>query len=162
MKLTVILPFFNNEGTIFESLNSILNQSEKRLEVIVINDGSTDNSEKEILSLLKKKKIIYLKNKVNKGLAYSLNKAIRKSSGDLIFRMDADDISKKKRIEIQKKFLVINTNVSLLGSNAKYFDNSGIYGGSKMKLLDSEIKKVLYFKNEFIHSSVVFRRNFFF
>ena len=46
MKISVILPFYNNECTIFKSLKSILNQSENKIEIIIINDGSTDNSEK--------------------------------------------------------------------------------------------------------------------
>lgn len=161
MKISVILPFYNNESTILKSLRSILNQSEKNFEIIIINDGSKDKSEKKILNIIKKKNIKYLKNRINKGLAYSLNKGIKKSNGDLIFRMDADDISKKNRIKIQKNFLVKNPNISLLGTNAEYFDKRGIYEKSSLKLTDKEIKKVINFKNEFIHSSVVFRRTFF-
>ncbi len=56
MKISVILPFYNNESTILNSLNSILNQTERRFEIIIINDGSKDNSEKKILSIIKKKK----------------------------------------------------------------------------------------------------------
>ena len=161
MKISVILPFYNNESTILNSLNSILNQTERRFEIIIINDGSKDNSEKKILSIIKKKNIKYFKNKTNKGLAYSLNKGIKKSSGDLIFRMDADDISKKDRIQIQKKFLIKNPHIFLLGSNAEYFDKNGVYEKSNMRLSDKKIKEVINFKNEFIHSSVVFRRGFF-
>ena len=103
MKISVILPFYNIESTILNSLRSIINQSEKIFEIIIINDGSKDNSEKKILSIIKKN-IKYFKNKTNKGLAYSLNKGIKKSSGDLIFRMDADDISKKIGFECKKNF----------------------------------------------------------
>ena len=161
MKISVILPFYNNESTILNSLRSILNQSEKIFEIIIINDGSKDNSEKKILSVIKKKNIKYFKNKTNKGLAYSLNKGIKKSSGDLIFRMDADDISKKNRFQMQKKFLIKNPHIFLLGTNADYFDKNGVYEKSNMKLSDKKIKEVINFKNEFIHSSVVFRRAFF-
>ena len=56
MKISVILPFYNNESTILKSLRSILNQSEKNFEIIIINDGSKDKSEKKILNIIKKKK----------------------------------------------------------------------------------------------------------
>ena len=116
-KVSVILAFFNNEKTILKSINSILNQSYKNIELILVDDGSYDNSLNLIKKKFKTKKIIIFRNKQNKGLAYSLNKGISKSKCNLIFRMDADDISKKNRIAQQVNYMKKNPNISLLGTN---------------------------------------------
>ena len=97
--VSVVLSFYNNEKTIVESIQSVLNQTYKKIELILIDDGSVDQSNYLIKKNFKKKKNIKIfKNKQNQGLAYSLNKAIKKTNSNLIFRMDADDISKKDRI----------------------------------------------------------------
>jgi len=160
-KVSVILPFYNNEKTIVKSLQSITNQTYKKIEIILIDDGSTDKSNYLIKKKFKKKNIKIFKNKKNQGLPYSLNKAIKKTNSNLIFRMDADDISQKDRISKQVSFMNKNPKVDLLGTNAYYFDDFGIYKKTNLKLKNEDIKKTLYFKNEFIHSSVVFRKSFF-
>lgn len=160
-KVSVILAFFNNEKTIIKSINSIFNQSYKNIELILVDDGSSDNSLNLIKKKFKTKKIKIFLNKQNKGLAYSLNKGINKSKCNLIFRMDADDISKKNRIAKQVNYMKKNPNISLLGTNAYYFDGEGVYGKSNVKISDQKIKKNILYKNEFIHSSVVFRKMFF-
>jgi len=160
--VSVVLSFYNNEKTIVESIQSVLNQTYKKIELILIDDGSVDQSNYLIKKNLKKKKNIKIfKNKQNQGLAYSLNKAIKKTNSNLIFRMDADDISKKDRISKQVSFMNKNPKVDLLGSNAYYFDDFGVYEKTCLKLKDENIKKMLSFKNQFIHSSVVFRKSFF-
>jgi glycosyltransferase involved in cell wall biosynthesis len=107
-EVSVILPVYNSEIFLKSSIDSILNQSFKNFELIIINDGSTDSSEKIILNYLKKdKRIIYIKNFKNYGISRSLNIAIKKSKGEFICRMDSDDISHYKRIEIQIFFLEI-------------------------------------------------------
>jgi glycosyltransferase involved in cell wall biosynthesis len=104
--VSVVLSFYNNEKTIVESIQSVLNQTYKKIELILIDDGSVDQSNYLIKKNFKKKKNIKIfKNKQNQGLAYSLNKAIKKTNSNLIFRMDADDISKKDRISKQVSFM---------------------------------------------------------
>lgn len=160
-KVSVILSFYNNEKTILKSVKSVINQSYKNFELILIDDGSTDKSYALIKKNIKNNKIKIFRNKKNKGLAYSLNKGIKKSKSRLIFRMDADDICKRNRIYKQMMFLSKNPQIDLLGTNAIYFDDSGIYDKSNLKLTNDDIKDNLLFKNEFIHSSVVFKKNFF-
>src|SRR5688572_2119038 len=99
-KVSVILPVYNGEKYLREAIESILCQTYEDFEFIIINDGSTDKSEEIILSY-KDGRIVYSKNEFNKGLIYSLNKSIELASGELIARMDADDIAFPDRLQKQ-------------------------------------------------------------
>ena len=90
-KISVIIPCYNHAKFIHRCLRSILHQSldKKLYNIIVVDDGSTDNSLKEIQSYGKFIKVI--KNKKNKGLPYSLNSGIKKSNSEYIVRLDSDD-----------------------------------------------------------------------
>lgn len=91
MKLSVIIPVYNSEKYLEKCLNSVLNQNYKDLEVIIINDGSPDNSEKIIKDFQKKySNIIYIKQE-NAGQAHSRNVGIKESTGSLITFVDSDD-----------------------------------------------------------------------
>ena len=101
--VSVVLPVYNAEEYISEALKSILNQTYDNLEVVVVNDGSTDHSLHVIRSLADKRvKII---SRENRGLVASLNEGIDAASGDYIARMDADDISHPERISKQIRLL---------------------------------------------------------
>ena len=98
---------YNNENTIKQSLDSILNQTYKNIEILVIDDFSTDTTF-EILKdySLKFKNLKIFQNNENIGLTRSLNKLINLSSGFYIARQDADDISKNNRLEYQHKYII--------------------------------------------------------
>ena len=106
MLLSVVMPAYNAGKTIKESIDSILNQSFKDFEFIIINDGSTDNTEDVILSY-GDKRIRYLKNDVNRGIIYTLNRGIIESKGKYIARMDSDDISLSTRFEVDPMSLYV-------------------------------------------------------
>ena len=99
-QLTVILPCYNSEKYIYQSITSILNQTFKNFKLIIINDGSTDNTLK-IIKSFKDKRIKLINNKGNKGLIYSLNKGISQANSIYLARMDGDDISERSRLEEQ-------------------------------------------------------------
>ena len=94
--ISVIMSVYNHEKTLKKAIKSIINQSYKNFEFIIINDGSTDNS-KHVINIFKKrnKNIRFYNFEENKGLAIRLNYGIKKSKGIFIARMDADDVSKK-------------------------------------------------------------------
>ncbi len=102
--ISVILPVYNSEAYIRESIDSILNQSYSNFEFLILNDGSSDNSEEIILSY-KDPRIKYHKHP-NCGLAGTLNKGLELSKGELIARQDQDDISLPQRFEKQVNFLI--------------------------------------------------------
>ena len=156
--ISVILPVYNGESYIEDSIRSILGQTHQNFELIIINDGSTDNSDKIIKGFLKSNKIIY-KSRKNKGLVNTLNEGIKLSSGSYIARMDQDDISYPKRLEKQLNFMQKN-NIDVCGTSYHVINEQG-----------KIIKTVESHKNNFeiilsammvpfIHPSVMFRNIF--
>ena len=103
-KVSVIIPVHNSEKYILECLNSVINQTYKNLEIIVIDDKSTDNSVDLIKSINDPRiKLIQLKENVGAGVAR--NKGIEISTGDYICFLDSDDYWKLKKIEKQMNFI---------------------------------------------------------
>lgn len=98
--ISVIIPTYNSEKYILECVYSVINQTHKDIEIIVIDDGSIDNTEKKLENLIKDGKIIFYK-KNNGGPASARNLGIRKSSGDYIAFIDADDVWTENKIENQ-------------------------------------------------------------
>src|SRR5215212_8979259 len=103
-EISVILPVYNGEKFLGQAIESILGQSFPDFELIIVNDGSGDNSENIILSYTDKR-VVYLKNQENSGLVSSLNRGVSVAKGKYIARMDADDISLPDRFKLQKDFL---------------------------------------------------------
>ncbi|MFT4303209.1 MAG: glycosyltransferase [Candidatus Woesearchaeota archaeon] len=117
--ISIIIPVFNEENYIQRTINSILKQSYKNYEIIIIDDGSNDNT---IKNIPKNKKIRILKNKKNKGIVYSLNKGIKHSKGEYIARIDAGDISNKKRLEKQINEFKKDKNLGIIGTWCNFID----------------------------------------
>ncbi|WP_219495355.1 glycosyltransferase family 2 protein [Proteus terrae] len=90
-KLSIIIPVYNTGIKIKKCITSLIEQTYSNYEVIIINDGSTDNSEQIIKSLISQDNRFYLFNTVNNGVAYARNYGIKKSTGDLLFFIDSDD-----------------------------------------------------------------------
>jgi len=163
IKTSVILSAYNNENYLTEAIKSILDQTFRNLEIIIINDASTDDSGKIIKSFASKdKRIVLINNKKRLGLTKSLNKAVRLAKGKYIARMDADDISLKDRLEKQTSYLEENHDIAVLGSWVVLIDKKGKELKVKKtscgykNILDSIIKA-----NPFIHPTLVFRKDIF-
>ena len=106
ISITVILSVYNSEDTINESVESILNQSFSDFELLIMDDGSTDNTSKIISNLDKENSCIKsYRNKKNIGLTKSLNILINETRGEFIARQDADDVSYRDRFQNQIKFI---------------------------------------------------------
>jgi glycosyltransferase involved in cell wall biosynthesis len=105
-QISVIMAVYNGEKYLAEAIESILNQTFKEFEFIIIDDGSKDNSLNIIKRYAKKdSRIIIIKNEKNMKLAWSLNKGLKIARGKYIARMDSDDISLTDRLEKQYYFL---------------------------------------------------------
>ncbi len=163
-KISVIMSVFNDSRYLKAAIDSILMQSFKDFEFIIINDGSTDNS-KELIKSYQDNRIVLLDEK-NKGLAASLNKGIMISKSHYIARMDADDIAHQDRLKLQHKFLEENHEYIVVGSQADVitYDDQFVYS-SKLETEDSRIKAYMQagIKNgrpvtPFFHSSVMIRK----
>ena len=116
-KLSIIMPTLNAEKYLRESIDSILDQTFKDFEFLIIDDNSTDNTLK-IINNYKDKRIKLIKGK-NKGIASALNLGIKNSKGEYIARMDADDISLPKRLEKQIDFMDKNIEFGICGTKVK-------------------------------------------
>jgi glycosyltransferase involved in cell wall biosynthesis len=119
------MPVFNREEFIAEAIQSILSQTHKNFELIIIDDGSTDDTLR-VISRFSDKRIILLKNGENKGVSASRNKGIEKAEGNFIAFMDSDDISMPQRFEKQLNILQQNENIIICGSWLKLLTSEKI------------------------------------
>lgn len=114
------MPVYNGEKYLHEALDSILGQTYTDFELIIINDGSSDKTEKIILEYTKRDaRIKYIQNEVNLGLVPTLNKGLGIARGDYIARMDADDICHPERLQKQIDFMKKNPNIMICGTSYK-------------------------------------------
>lgn len=103
-KVSVIIPFFDNINLLKKAVSSVLNQNFNNLEIIIINDNPLNRNIKKNINF-KKKNILILKNKKNKGAGYSRNKGILKAKGEYIAFLDSDDIWRKKKLSYQIRIM---------------------------------------------------------
>lgn len=156
--VSVIMSVYNGEKYLKEAIESILCQSYRNFEFIIVNDGSVDNTELIIKEYNDDR--IKLLNKANGGLAQSLNAGITISTSEYLVRMDADDVSFPERIEIQLKYMLNNPECVMTGSDGYFIDQNGNYlYTSDLPESDEEIGKVLKFTSPFFHSSVMMKRS---
>lgn len=142
-----------------ESIDSILCQSFSDFEFLIVDDGSSDRS-LSILENYKDKRLRIIRNGSNKGLAYSLNVAVRQAKGDLLARMDADDISMPDRFARQSSYLSEHPDVGVLGSRMEIIDATGkLTGHYDVPLTHNAIAWRLLLGNPMAHPSVMIRRN---
>lgn len=156
--VSVIMPVYNGEKYLHEAIESILVQTYTDFELIIINDGSTDNTETIALSY-DDPRIVYIKNEKNLELASTLNKGISFAKGKYIARMDADDISLAKRLEKQIEYMNNNCDIDVCGTWLSTF--GGIEEVWPYPVTHDEIKAFLLFKSSLAHPTVIFKRSFF-
>ncbi|BBB24807.1 glycosyltransferase family 2 protein [Amphritea japonica] len=132
--VSVIIPVYNGEKYLLESLESVLHQTYPNIEIIVVDDCSTDNGA-GLIAALDADNIIVLRNDTNSGVSASRNKAIRSAKGKYIAFMDADDVSLPHRIECQVNFLEDNSEFGLLSSAYQTFEEDLLSGKKSLKQL---------------------------
>ena len=160
-KISVILSVYNSEKYLKPAIVSILNQTFKDFEFLIIDDASTDNSGKITKKFAAKdKRIMLINNKKRLGLTKSLNKAIRLAQGKYIARMDADDISLPDRLKKQTDFLDKNKEIAFCGTAIIYINEKGERLKKDVYPLDYPALKeaVLHFC-PFKHPTLIFRKN---
>jgi len=158
--VSIILPAYNCEKYIAASVESILAQVYDNFELIVVNDGSTDNTA-AVLSSISDQRLRILNNDGNKGLIYSLNRAIDESKGEFIARMDADDIAVNDRIEKQVHWLLHHPATSAVATCIRIIDEYGNEKGDwaldRKTFTASAIKKVMPRENCLAHPTMMVR-----
>ena len=159
--ISVILPVYNAEKFLNESINSILEQTYTHFELIIVNDGSTDGSQ-AIIEHYSDPRIKNIFHTQNKGLVASLNIAIVSAKGDMIVRMDADDIAFKDRVQKQVQYLLDHPAIDIVGTHAVFFETNTQSPMANWELdlntiTPSSIKKALTWENCMIHPSICMR-----
>ncbi|MDG6871705.1 glycosyltransferase [Glaesserella parasuis] len=162
--VSVIIPCYNAEKFVEKSVRSIMEQTYKNLEIIVINDCSNDSTKKILLELQKEDcRIVYIENEFNLKLPKTLNKGISISNGEYIARMDADDISFHNRIEKQMDFLLKNSHIDMISANYKVIDELGNITSISSSLPTEHLDIInrLTWQSPFAHPLVIGKRSFF-
>ena len=150
------MPCFNCEKTVAASIESILNQTYQNIEILIIDDGSKDNTYEILKKFQNKHKNIRLfKNQDNLGLTKSLNILIEESKGEYIARQDSDDISVIDRISLQYEFME-QKELDFCSSRATI-----LYSGKKIPRSSHYLPKkiVMKFKNPFIHGTLFIKKS---
>ncbi len=154
--ISVVMSAYNAEKYIGEAIDSILNQTFKDFEFIIVDDASTDKT-LSVVENYKDRRIKILRNEKNLKLAASLNKGLRISQGKYIARMDADDISHLERLEKLYDFLEQNPNVDICGTPMKLFGSEDAVWGRNTE--DKEIKAGLIWGSTMQHGTVLMRKD---
>lgn len=156
--VSVVMPVYNGALYLKEAIDSILSQTHTNLELIIINDGSTDDSE-EIIRSYDDSRIRYILNEKNCGICVTLNKGLDAAQGKYIARMDCDDISVPERLQKQVEYMEQNPSIGISGSDIIVFGE-----GIEERIFTFEhdkncCKAGLLFATCFAHPAVMIRKS---
>lgn len=158
VKISILLPTFNGGDFLKQAVESVLTQSFLDWELLIIDDGSTDQSIAQIKNFTAAdSRVRFMTHSANKGLTASLNEGLNESSGEFIARIDSDDVwSNPAKLQNQLQFLLQNPRVGLLGTWARVAGADGRPKGElKYPASDYLIRKEILAHNCFVHSSVL-------
>jgi hypothetical protein len=156
--LSVVMSMYNQEPYVRESIESVLAQTYKDFELIIIDDGSTDRSQ-QIVAKFSDPRIRYFSNGKNLGIVATSNRGLGLARGKYIARIDSDDIAHVDRFQLQVKFLENRREIGLVGS---YYETIEDRPRTMVTPLEpEEIVDTLMVGNCFGHSTIMFRRELF-
>jgi glycosyltransferase involved in cell wall biosynthesis len=159
--ISIVLPAYNCSWYLAQTIDSLLAQTCANFELLIINDGSSDDTE-EIIQSYADPRIQYIKNETNKGLIYTLNRGIGLAQGSYIARMDADDIALPQRLELQKKWLDEHPDTAIVSCTIRFIDEHnndlGIWKEDQQTTSFSSLKKMMPWQNCLAHPTVMMRK----
>ena len=160
-EISVLMCVYNGEKYLSQSIDSILNQSMRNFEFVLVNDGSTDRS-LEILSEYAQKddRIILVNNLENQGIAASVTKGLQFCTGRFIARMDQDDIALPDRFEVQHQYLESHPEIDAVGTSLIFIDEEGTPTGKRhISPTDSMIIRLQMYYHCVLHNPSVMMRS---
>ena len=158
-KVSIIIPTYNQAEYLKEAIESVLNQTYKNIEIIIVDDGSTDNTLEVVASF--DNKIVYIQQR-NKGASSARNTGIKEASGEYVAFLDSDDMWIKNKLEKQIEFIKNDPEIGLLGTGCYEMINMGKMIYKKIFPAKNEIlQKDLIKYNPFIQSSVIVEKDVF-
>jgi hypothetical protein len=158
-RVSVVMPVRGPCAHVEEAVRSILAQSYRDLEMIIVRELGSDDDLERLVKDLDDERVILMQNHERLGLARSLNAGIARARGRFIARMDADDISAPERIEEQVTFLDSHPAVGVLGTHLQFIDGVQPHYDNSMLPTDPHLTRwMLHFHNAVAHPSVMMRR----
>lgn len=139
--VSILLPVHNSEKHLRESLQSFISQKYRNIEIIAIDDRSSDSSYKILKSFKKKsKKLKIYRNVKRYGIVMTLNRLIRKAKGEFITFAEGDDVTSKQRIKKQVQYMLSNENVAAVGTQCRFLNQKGrLIGKSSFPIENRDI-----------------------
>jgi len=141
--ITIVTPTYNRALLVQTTINSILNQTYKDWELIIVDDGSTDDTEQAIQPFLKDTRIHYLK-KANTGQAHSLNVGVSKANGQFITFLDSDDEAYPHWLEVASSMMKEDTGIICMGAVRKYLNGQLVREGLKEYKLFGKVMRLKF------------------
>lgn len=162
--ISVLLPVFNAERTVLSALRSIQRQSHRHLEIVAVDDGSTDQSAERVASAARRDPRIKLHPLPRVGLCAALNRGLAHCEGDWVARMDADDISLRDRLSLQLACLEAHPGVGAVGCQVQVVPRRDLTDGmrryeewSNSLVQPEDIRRDLFVESPLCHPSVMIR-----
>lgn len=160
--ISVLLPVYNAERFVAETLDSLIRQTNKNFEIIAVNDGSSDGSLKVLREYAKRDDRIKVIDQKNQGLVKTLNTAAKLSSGEFLARIDADDVALDRRFEFQLKAMKEDSNRVLIAGGFDVMNEDGeILYHDAVPTNYEDIINAMYTRNPIAHGSILMRRSAF-
>jgi glycosyltransferase involved in cell wall biosynthesis len=160
--VSVVMSVHDGERHLAAAIDSVLAQTFRNLELIVIDDGSTDSSPAILAGYAAGDERVRVYHQENVGLAVALNRAVSYARTPLIARLDADDIARQCRLELQLAHLAEKPEVGVLGGAVSFIDEGGReFAETRYPATDAEIRQAFPVTTPFVHSAVTMRREHF-
>jgi hypothetical protein len=157
--VSVVMSVYNGEAFLAEAIESILAQTYRDFEFVIIDDGSTDNTSGILAEYAKRDERIRIHRHANKGRAESLNVGISLAEGGYIARMDADDIALPDRLKEQMRFMQSHPEAGLIGGTLELITADGrSFKTIRYPLEDKTIRSVMLVQNPFAHPTVIVKK----
>ncbi len=159
--ISIVMAAFDAEEYLAETLRTLLGQTFGDFELIIVDDGSTDRTA-EIIANTPDKRIRYLRNPQNSGVAHSANRGLEAANGKYVARADSDDLYAPNRLQAQWDFMEANPQVALSSGDMRYLGNGSGNGNGAIKLPpDAEsIKAALPFYCPIMQPVAIMRNSF--
>ena len=157
--VSVILPAFNASATLRSAVQSVLDDGEREIEVIVVDDGSTDAS-LDILRSIPDPRLRVIAQTYNMGLPNALNSGLEAARGRFVARMDADDVSLPGRFRAQMQAFAEDPDLVMCGTHAKLLDDASLSNPATHDYpVDPEdVRQEMWFRTAILHPTTMFDR----